>query len=142
MVMGHASGANLRRGVVLALAISLVVLGTAFFFALIWAIFGTTIGDSYIDGTAIDRDTHAPVPNAIVSVSNRWWGFEDGALVADHDYVTSTLSDDAGHFHVAYRIGSGAHLIATHDGYDRFDGYFDRNSTVTVELIRPVRRGG
>ncbi len=96
------------------------------------------MGQSFIDGTVRDRDTKAPIAQAQVVVSNRGWGFIDGQLVWDKDFVYATMSDQGGRFHVDFQVGPSAHVIVTADGYSQFDDYFDKNTTVVIDLTRTL----
>lgn len=94
----------------------------------------STMASSYIEGTVIDNSTQAPISGVTVAVSNRGWGFADGGLVWDKDYVYQTTTDHLGRFRIAYRVGSSAHVIATQPGYQPHDDWHDRNSTITIRL--------
>ncbi len=92
------------------------------------------MGGSYIDGTVVDSSTGAPLQGVAVEVSNRGWGFVDGQLVWDKDYVYPTVSDQNGRFHIVFNVGSSAHVKAAKAGYQPHDGWYERNNQITIML--------
>lgn len=70
-----------------------------------------------VAGTVLECGTNAPIPGADVSTHQIGWGFSNGSLAWDKDHVTSTKSDDAGHFTITYRVGDSAQLIVKKTGY-------------------------
>jgi hypothetical protein len=99
-------------------------------------------GTSYIEGTVVDSSTGAPLQGAAVAVSNRGWGFINGQLVWDKDYVYPTVSDQNGRFRIVFDVGSSAHVKATKAGYLAQDNWYERNTTITITMkasTPPVR---
>lgn len=99
-------------------------------------------GSSYIEGTVLDSSTLKPLEGVAVAVSNRGWGFVDGQLVWDKDYIYQALSERNGRFRIEFSIGSSAHVKATKQGYQPYDNWYEPNSTVTIRLknINPSYR--
>jgi hypothetical protein len=91
-------------------------------------------GTSYIDGRVVDSRTGTPLQGAAVVVSNRGWGFLNGQLVWDKDYVYPTVSDQNGQFHIVFDVGSSAHVKTAKAGYLPQDSWYERNSTITIPL--------
>ncbi len=89
---------------------------------------------SYIEGRVIDSASGEPLAGVTVAVSNRGWGFHDDELVWDKDHIYPTTSDSTGQFRIVYKVGSSAHVIATADGYDTYDGWHDSNTSITIHL--------
>ncbi len=102
---------------------------------------------SYIEGMVVDSSTGAPLPGVSVAVSNRGWGFIDGRLVWDKDFVYETATDVAGRFRIVYQVGSSAHVLASKAGYEPYDDWHNSNSTITIRLkkltgsYRPLPHG-
>lgn len=95
----------------------------------------TAMASHYIEGTVVDS-SGAPLPGVTVAVKNRGWGLSNGQLVWDKEYVYQTRSDSAGRFRIIYDVGGSAHLTATAQGYQPYDGWHDHNSAVTILLKR------
>jgi hypothetical protein len=94
-------------------------------------------GTSYIEGVVVDSSTGAPLQGAAVVVSNRGWGFINGQLVWDKDYVYPTVSDQNGKFRIVFDVGSSAHIKAAKAGYLPQDNWYDRNRAITITL-KPI----
>ncbi len=83
---------------------------------MILSIFGCSPHNENYTGQVLDCQTNDPIAKAEVSVSLRGWGFSDGGLVWDKEYVNSTQSDDSGRFKIS--LGSNSALIkVTKEGY-------------------------
>src|SRR3954452_25246886 len=92
-------------GLAVGVLLTLGICGAGFLFAT----HGFT-GPRYIEGTVIDGRTRAPGAGAAVMVSNRGWGWINGQLVWDKDYVYPTVSDPNGKFRIGFDVGSSAHV--------------------------------
>lgn len=90
--------------------------------------------ESYIDGVVVDSVTGQPLSGVRVAVSNRGWAVVDGGLIWDKDYVYPTLTDAAGQFTIAYRVGSSAHVIATKANYIEYNDWHDSNTSIVIRL--------
>lgn len=121
--------ASLKVALAIGVPATLCICGALFLFAT--HVFTRT---SYIEGVVLDSRTRAPLPGVAVEVSNRGWGFVNGQLVWDKDYVYPTVSDQNGRFHIVFDVGSSAHVKAAKAGYQPHDNWYDSNSTITIAL--------
>lgn len=92
---------------------------------------------SYIEGIVLDS-SGVPLAGAEVAVSNRGWGYIDGRLVWDKDFVYSATTGPDGRFRIEYQVGSSAHVLASAGGHQPYDGWHDSNSTITIRLKKVV----
>ena len=121
--------------IILVIFVVVLICGLYFGFSLISGMYS---GNNYLDGVVVDSVTKTPLPNIKVEVSNRGWGFSNGQVVWDHDYVYAANTDSEGKFHIIYQVGPGAHVVITQNGYDRFDGYYNKNSQAVIELKKTL----
>lgn len=126
---------NINR-VILLVGVPLLCVTTALFTVVMRSVMG--IGAGYIQGMLVDNNNGQPLQGVAVAVSNRGWGVVNGQLVWDKDYVYQDITDGNGRFRVVFRVGSTAHVIVRQEGYQSYDAWHDRNSTITIRLQRTI----
>lgn len=89
-----------------------------------------------INGRVIDCATSTPIVGATVTAAQSGWGFRNGQLVWDKNYITAVPTDSAGSFILSYRVGSSATLIATASGYLTAQQYEYPGRAKTIRMRR------
>jgi hypothetical protein len=73
--------------------------------------------DKSITGVVLDCASNQPIPNVEVSVNQRSWGFIDGSLVWDRDYISKATTSNSGEFTITYEVGSSTNIKTEKEGY-------------------------
>ncbi len=70
-----------------------------------------------IEGKSVDCNTNNPIADVQISTNQSGWGFSNGQLVWDKDYITTAQSDASGLFKLSYKVGDSADIKARKEGY-------------------------
>ena len=90
-------------------------------------------GEQFIEGQVIDYETRQPVAGVRVILQQTGWKFT-GGVIWDHTYTFESVSDSQRNFRVVYDVGTSAKLRSEKEGYVNFDGWFEPNSTIVVNV--------
>jgi len=90
-------------------------------------------GERFIEGQVIDYETRQPVAGVRVILQQTGWKFT-GGVTWDHTYTFESVSDSQGNFRVVYDVGTSAKLKTEKEGYVRFRGWFESDSTIVLLL--------
>ncbi len=90
-------------------------------------------GEQFIEGQVIDYETRQPVAGVRVILQQSGWNFT-GGVTWDHMYTFESVSDSQGNFRVVYDVGTSAKLKTEREGYVRFRGWFEPDSTVVLQI--------
>ena len=92
-------------------------------------------GENFVEGQVIDYKTRKPVTGVKVILQQSGWKFT-GGVTWDHTYIFESVSDARGKFRVAYNVGNSAKLQTEKEGYVIFEGWFEPDSTVVLQIKR------
>lgn len=116
-----------------ALVATVIIVGAMY--GVMWLISGVPQGEAYVKGIVQDSDQQ-PIPEQTVVVNNTGWGWFYDRVIWDKAYIESDQTDLNGRFEITFSVGRSAHVIVDREGYERYDGYHDRNSDIVITLQR------
>ena len=90
-------------------------------------------GEHFVEGQVIDYETRQPIPGVRVVLQQSGWKFT-GGVTWDHLYIFESVSDSRGKFRVVYDVGTSAKLKTEKEGYIWFEGWFEPDSTVILQI--------
>jgi hypothetical protein len=134
---------NMNRKTLIILIVFTCIFAVGFLYIYILAIgfnlTGILYSKSSIRGTVSDQKTAQPVSGAIVSAHQIGWGMENGRLVWDKEYVSTTTSASDGSFRVSSEHGSSARITVEHPNYVTYEGWHGANSVASIALKETVK---
>jgi len=92
-------------------------------------------GDRFIEGQVVDYETRQPVAGVRVILLQSGWKFS-GGVTWDHTFTFEAVSDSHGNFRVEYDVGTSAKLKTDREGYVKFEGWFEPDSSIVLQVKR------
>jgi hypothetical protein len=98
-------------------------------------------GDSSVSGRITDFESGIALAGARVIANQSGWGISDGSLVWDKAYLSETLSNSDGGFHLSYSPGGSANLLVQREGYQGYRHWYEDGSEIEIRLKRRLPDG-
>ena len=93
-------------------------------------------GEKTLSGVVLDCITNQPVANVEVSTNQRGWGFIEGSLVWDKDYISKTTTSSSGEFTTTYSAGGTADIKASKEGYITAQQFENPKERMVVRILQ------